>query len=401
MGYKDCLAAMYARERENQGAIAAGGSLIRYWRPHHVPPPRRERIVFSGLPAKKVVVGKVWSYFGRHPLENTRDRVWLTGADAHLFRLGTDKAEHGVSYQITAVRSLPRGIYRFQLRRQEARFQPCDYYDSLAAIDYVVEAMAPPGVVSEAFFNPVRDGSRLGVDLRHGPSEKDIVSTGEETELIESVQWEDGEVWIAVNSQETIEYKLIEFVRSDGAVSLVLDARAAGVRDSTSGVELTWQLPAAPWKEGEELMVRVRSEDGTMGSGQPGAGNPTCVMNHVGALSSQEWLSSGEIISGSFEDCGKTLRPGGYSSYAVFRLFQTEEVRISLRRVCPSLEMRVFTGIGTDGQLLHEFDSQDLLIHNVRQWARLGALPAGPYTVDLSVLNPGECPSLTLTFKRD
>ena len=178
LGYKDCLAAMYARERENQGAIAAGGSLIRYWRPHHVPPPRRERIVFSGLPAKKVVVGKVWSYFGRHPLENTRDRVWLTGADAHLFRLGTDKAEHGVSYQITAVRSLPRGIYRFQLRRQEARFQPCDYYDSLAAIDYVVEAMAPPGVVSEAFFNPVRDGSRLGVDLSPNPPMRSGLGVG-------------------------------------------------------------------------------------------------------------------------------------------------------------------------------------------------------------------------------
>lgn len=370
--------------------------------------------MFSGLPAEKVVVGKVRSYFGRHPLENTRDRVWLTGADAHLFRLDTDQAakdfdvktssEHkialkelGVPFKITAVRSLPSGIYRFQLHRQETRFQPCDYYDSLSAIDYVVEAMAPPGVESEAFFNPVRDGSRIGADLRYVSSENNIVAIGEEAEPIERVRWENGEVRIAVSSQETFEHKFIEFIRNDGAVSLALDARAAGVRDSTSGVELTWQLPAAPWKEEEELMVRIRSEVSTMESVQSGAGNPTCVMNQVGALSSQDWQTSAEIVSGSF-DCGKTRRPGGYSSYAVFHLEKTEEVEISLNHVCPGVEMRVFTGIGTDGQLLHEFDSQDLLIDNIRHPVQLGALPAGPYTVDISVLDPGQCPRITLYF---
>ncbi len=147
-GYEECLSEKYYRERLNQAAIDAGGELVRHWWQHEVPPPQQRRILFSGVPADKTILGEAWQYVSGSSFD-LRDKLWLAGPDAHLFRLEPESAAEpppGRAYRprrITASTVLPVGTYHFQLHRQEAHFLPCDYHDKLSAVDFFVDVLPP------------------------------------------------------------------------------------------------------------------------------------------------------------------------------------------------------------------------------------------------------------------
>ena len=149
-GYRECLASKYGRERWNQVVVDSGGRVIDHGPDSVVPPPQQRRILFSGLPSNKTVVGEVWQY-ASPPGSELRDRIWLTGSDAHLFQFQPDPvasesrmdSRGGLLHWIVPSSVLPAGVYRFQLHRQPAAFQPCDYHDELSAVDYFIEVLAP------------------------------------------------------------------------------------------------------------------------------------------------------------------------------------------------------------------------------------------------------------------
>ena len=149
-GYRECLARKYDRERWNQVVVDAGGRVARHGPDSVVPPPQQRRILFSGLRSDKTIVGEVWQY-ALPPGSELRDRVWLNGPDAHLFQLRPDPATSesrmdsrgGLLHWIVASGVLPAGSYHFQLHRQPAAFQPCDYHDELSAVDYFIEVLPP------------------------------------------------------------------------------------------------------------------------------------------------------------------------------------------------------------------------------------------------------------------
>ena len=145
-GYKDCLVSKYDRERKNQQAIYEGGELIRHWWQHYAPPKPVRRVLVAGLPAEKAVVGEVWVYTASPIDPEFRDKYWVDGPDAHLFKLQPDadasRDEGHLRHRVVASRSLPAGSYHFQVHVQEAHFQPCGYYDELSATDYFIEVVA-------------------------------------------------------------------------------------------------------------------------------------------------------------------------------------------------------------------------------------------------------------------
>ena len=146
-GYRECLASKYDREGWNKVVVDAGRR-VQHGPDSVVPPPQQRRILFSGLRSDKTIVGEVWQY-ARPPGSELRDRIWLAGPDAHLFQLQPAASESrmdsrgGLLHWIVASRMLPIGAYHFQLHRQPAAFQPCDYHDELSAVDYFIEGLAP------------------------------------------------------------------------------------------------------------------------------------------------------------------------------------------------------------------------------------------------------------------
>lgn len=150
-GYRDCLVRKHDRERWKQAVVDAGGRLVRHGPDAVVPPPQQRRILFSGLPSERTIVGEVWQYDASDADSELRDKIWLTGSDAHLFQLQPDPAASesrmdsrgGLLHWIVASSVLPIGAYHFQVHRQPAAFQPCDYHDELSAVDYFIEVLAP------------------------------------------------------------------------------------------------------------------------------------------------------------------------------------------------------------------------------------------------------------------
>lgn len=177
-GYSECLESKYERERRNQQAIYEGGALIRHWWQHYAPPPPVRKVLFSGLPAEETILGEVFvrttSRFG----PDFKDKLWLDGPDAHLFRLhpddDADANEDYISHTIVPSEVLPPGSYQFDLHVHPAYFQVCGYYDELSATGYFVEVIAPgqPGPPDARYASCVMDdvGVLAADDRREGPS---------------------------------------------------------------------------------------------------------------------------------------------------------------------------------------------------------------------------------------
>lgn len=149
-GYERCLYARYRHERLNVAAMAAGGSLtISSFESHDVLQMER-KIQLSGLTKEETKIDTVLQYSGRsQPNRHLRDKIWLTGKDAHLFKLITDptdietihEPEEAIKLNIVANEVLPIGSYRFQLQRQEADFIPCEYHSRIPAINYFIDVL--------------------------------------------------------------------------------------------------------------------------------------------------------------------------------------------------------------------------------------------------------------------
>ena len=203
---------------------------------------------------------------GAYP--DTKAKTWLEGRDADLFTVvqgettdvdvdgdGTFTAEaDGIEFTETfaTARPLPSGEYEIVRKEVWPRYLPCDY---VLDNEWTITVNAPEGVLHEAFFDPVTDGTAVAADDTNGVL-KPASFTGAGGATIERIEWESGTVKLKVSPHTGLPGHVVDFIELDGTVSLSLHTDAATV--DAANDTLSWSVASQPWEDGDELMVRVR-----------------------------------------------------------------------------------------------------------------------------------------------
>ena len=200
----------------------------------------------SGLPAESVV----------DEFDITYPRQWFTGENAHLFH-------HG-DYQITTTRPLPAGAYAVYAHFQEAEWMPCDYVPPPFIWRYNFEAAED--ALHEAFFDPADIDDAVGADGYDGVLQPEWFETDDGEVLIERIEWQDGQVKIALSPAANLFGHRMDFIALDGSVALRLDFdEDIGFKDEDETSTFTWGVCEQPWEDGDLLMLRIASGNPTDG----------------------------------------------------------------------------------------------------------------------------------------
>ena len=218
----------------------------------------------SGQPADSVLHQR--QNGGAYP--DTKAKTWLEGRDADLFTVtqgeptdvdvdgdGTFTAESdGIEFTETfaTARPLPSGEYEIVRKEVWPRYLPCDY---VLDNEWTITVNAPEGVLHEAFFDPVTDGTAVAADDTNGVL-KPASFTGAGGATIERIEWESGTVKLKVSPHTGLSGHVVDFIELDGTASLSLHADDATV--DAANHTLIWSVASQPWEDGDELMVRVR-----------------------------------------------------------------------------------------------------------------------------------------------
>ena len=254
--YGECVKRTYRYKGTDQYRTSAG--FERFFRK------TPEQPTGSGLSASTVVYEQSPA-FGSLP--DKKGRTWLDGGDADLFRaefsdaVPHDSSGDGVNDQIyfsrrvVSVRPIPAGVYRFHSNYVWASFLPCDGYTS--RYELTITFTAPEGVLHEAFFDPVTDGTAVAADVTNGVLKPaSFTGAGGAAATIERIEWESGTVKFELSADDALAGHVVDFIELDGTTSLSLNADQATV--DAANDTLSWSVGSQPWDDGDELMVRVR-----------------------------------------------------------------------------------------------------------------------------------------------
>ncbi len=219
--------------------------------------------IVSGRPAGSIVFED--DQFGDYPDRKWND-TWLEGGDAALFEIvdgpatpydlnrdGVLSAEDDwIEYtqSLRTLRPLPGGTYAFDIRdaTTDGMLRLCN--DDVTH-RWTVTVTSPAGVLHEAFFDPAAlSGGAVG----GAPSPAAFTSAGGAAAALRDIAWRDGEVRAGVSPAGALSGQLLDFVAPDGRVILTLAAGDATV----DGEALAWAVADRPWRDGDELMLRVR-----------------------------------------------------------------------------------------------------------------------------------------------
>ena len=190
---------------------------------------------------------------------------WLEGGDSTLFAIvdgpstGIDNDGDGdydsIRYDrmVQLARPLPAGEYKFDMKEPLPRFWICNF---VVSNEWTVTVVAPEGVVHEALFDPVTDGSAVAADSSSGVLEPaSFIDAGAAT-TIERIEWEAGTVKLRYSSRTALAGRVVDFIELDGTVSLSLAIDDAAVDPLTN--TLSWAVSPQPWDDGDKLMLRIR-----------------------------------------------------------------------------------------------------------------------------------------------
>ena len=147
-------------------------------------------------------------------------------------------------------RPLPSGEYKFNPYYIDNAYKPCEAMPEELKTFYevTVTVTAPSGTVHEAFFDLLVGAA--GVPL---PSDFTVGGAGT---AIHWLEWRDGTVLLLMAPYVDLKGHTLDFIALNGTVVLSLDAGAA-TADPAAGT-LTWAVASQPWREGDELMLRIR-----------------------------------------------------------------------------------------------------------------------------------------------
>ena len=259
-GYDECISRSLGYMRHE-----------RDWEVYH----RRPRTVnqSEGQVTSGASAGTVAYDYGSFHGERAYHKFWLTGRDADLFRTliidDDEVASNGYRNEITSSRPLPRGGYRFTDHTQGYYYMPCNFTPENHKLEWVITAVAPSGVVYEAFFDPATIGSAVGADAANGMLKPQSFSLAGRTASLVRIAWEAGRVTMELKPSVSLAGHHVDFIALDGSVLLRLDFDDA--LGTANGVKrrLSWNVCAQPWKSGDLLMLRI----GSSGDGLAGVTN--------------------------------------------------------------------------------------------------------------------------------
>ena len=310
--YTECVKAKYGFERR-----------IRYFQEvrgeDYYDKSPRISMLEAGQPAWTVLHER--NRHGFYP--DIKPRTWLEGRDAALFSVMQgettpyDRNRDGVltagvdgirySESFLAARPLPNGEYEIDREEVWRRFLPCNY---VLSHEWTVTVNAPEGVLHEAFFDPVTDGTAVAADDNNGvlkPSS--FTDTDGTSATIERIAWEPGTVKLELDPHTGIAGHIVDFIALDGSVPLslkVADATADAANDT-----LSWSVASQPWHDGDELMLRVREvPDCSNGTVVPNpSANPALKRDCINLLAAKDTLRGTATLNWS-EDTAITSWDG-------------------------------------------------------------------------------------------
>ena len=150
-------------------------------------------------------------------------------------------------------RPLPAGTYHFNMESRPAGYAICNFF---LTEDYTVTVTAPEHTLHEALFDPVTDGSAVGVDSSNGvlnPSA--FTDANGAAATVQRIEWASDTVKMKVSPHTGLAGHKLDFIELDGTVSLSLDVDDATV-DAANGT-LSWAVTPQPWHDGDKLMLRI------------------------------------------------------------------------------------------------------------------------------------------------
>ncbi len=111
------------------------------------------------------------------------------------------------------------------------------------------------GTLHETFLEMGADGTAVGFTQTAGELESlGFTIEGAGATRIWELKWQDGKVWLTLETFDPLTGYVLDFFDVYGAASLSLDAASATV----AGGKLTWAVAKAPWQAGDHLMLRMR-----------------------------------------------------------------------------------------------------------------------------------------------
>ena len=204
------------------------------------------------------------------------NRVWLTGADAQIFRdviVDDDtSASNGYEEQLKTARPLPTGFYQLTSHIQLAEYFPCQFNPELNKLPIEVTVAAPEGTLHEAFFDPVAlSGGGVGAAGSSGVIDPDEFTVSSDDVEIDSLEWDSGSVVLELDDYVSLSGQTLDFIELDGSIDTSLAIADATVNQTAA--TWTWSVTGAPWEDGDLLMLRIRdtSTGPTVVTPRPGA----------------------------------------------------------------------------------------------------------------------------------
>ncbi len=257
--YRDCLYLKYEWEREVRYRKERLGGVY-----HHI---RHDQTIASGLPAETLVYTSVQAAYALREYGETEPSDYgefvLRGRDEDLFH---PRWPGGAR----TARPLPAGEYKFYFAYRHQEKIICDALpeDELKRHEVFVTVTAPAGAVHEAFFDPADLTPGAGFSASSGVLEPAGFSIGGTAASITGLKWQNGSVVLTLAPYASLSGHTLDFIALDGwSVDPSLPVSSA-TADSAAGT-LTWAVPVQPWRDGDQLMLRIRR------GGVPATATPT------------------------------------------------------------------------------------------------------------------------------
>lgn len=235
-----------------------------YARQGHFRPSQHVREILSGLPEGTRLWPEPEGYSGTAYYAEW----WIGGPDSNLFEMrlidDDDDPMTGYSWEEVAIRPIPRGTYKIFYNNQPAIFIPCNYrrpwaYDRREA---TVTVSALPGILHEAFFDPVAIGEAVGSDADSGvldPASFTLEGAGSVN--IDRIEWQSSLVEVELDPHTVTGFANhhVDFIALDGTKALRLDFDDAVEVERDGTRALAWSVCDQPWEGGDLLMLRMRT----------------------------------------------------------------------------------------------------------------------------------------------
>ena len=182
-------------------------------------------------------------------------RRWVTGEDADAVAVVIEDddsiARNGYFQKYVIARPLIAGTYEAIGRSQNPYYMPCNYEPPFNRVGIKLIVTAPEGTVWEAFFDP----NATGFDSDGGELSPATFTANEKTSTITALSYENGKVMLETDPFNSLSGLHLHLIKLDGTIDVALPGNSA-TQDEASK-RLTWDVPYAPWADGDRLMLRL------------------------------------------------------------------------------------------------------------------------------------------------